>query len=141
MRSTQFITNGYYHIYNRGVDKRPIFQRFGHYQRFLSTIRSILNTGSATERLTYNQGQALNSEEHQLARLITFFPEIVAAAAAELSPNVICTYLFQLAQTFNTFYQKHPILGEKHRLALTAATAQILKNGLYLLGISTVERM
>ena len=82
-----------------------------------------------------------NIEERALARAILFFPEIVSQAAGELSPNVICTYLFQLAQTFNTFYQKHPILGESHRLALTVATAQVLKNGLYLLGISTVERM
>lgn len=67
MRLVQFFTNGYYHVYNRGVDKRVIFQRFGHYLRFLTTIRSILKTGSATPRLTYNQGLALKSKVDILA--------------------------------------------------------------------------
>lgn len=83
----------------------------------------------------------LNPEEKAIVRMILFFPDVVAQAAADLSPNVICTYLFDLAQLFNGFYQKHSILGEPGRLALTAATAQVLKNGLYLLGIETVERM
>lgn len=83
----------------------------------------------------------LNEEERALARLIMFYPELVAEAARTLSPNVICGYLFKLAQSYNLFYQKHAILGEPHRLALTAAAAQVLKNGLYLLGIATVERM
>lgn len=83
----------------------------------------------------------LNAEERFLARLLFFFPEIVEKAARELSPNVLCSYLFTLAQAFNLFYQKHAILGTDSRLVLTAATAQVLKNGLYLLGIETVERM
>lgn len=85
-----------------------------------------------------------NPEEKQLARLITYFPDIVADAAANLAPNTLALYLFRLAQAFNLFYQKHTILGAQEasqRLALTAATAQVLKNGLGLLGIETVERM
>ncbi len=62
MRPAPFFTNGYYHIYNRGVDKRIVFQRYGHYLRFVSTIRSILKTGSATERSSYNQSLALNTK-------------------------------------------------------------------------------
>jgi len=109
----------------------------------------------------------LNPEERSLARLIMFFPEVVAQTVTELAPNTLCTYLFVLAQAFNLFYQKHTILPAsgnvssiqkpvsgiqpdtghrtpdtaRLRLALTAATAQVLHNGLYLLGISTVERM
>lgn len=108
---------------------------------------------------------SLNPEEHSLARLITFYSDIVAQAAGELSPNKLCTYLYQLAQAFNVFYAKHTILGgaekpsvishqpsakaesgkliavSSFRLALTAATARTLANGLYLLGIEIVERM
>lgn len=62
MRLTQFISGQYYHIYNRGVDKRTVFLRYGHYRRFLATVYSILNTGSATSRLIYNQGLALKSK-------------------------------------------------------------------------------
>ena len=82
-----------------------------------------------------------NPEEHALARLISFFPEIVADAAEHLAPNTLCTYLFRLASVFNALYQKHQIVGEPQRVALTAATAQVLHNGLHLLGIATVERM
>lgn len=67
MRKTPFIVNGLYHVYNRGVDKRPVFTRFGHYLRFQNTVHSILNTGSATQRLAYNQGLALKSKVSILA--------------------------------------------------------------------------
>jgi arginyl-tRNA synthetase len=108
----------------------------------------------------------LNPEEHAVARLIFLFPDIVKGAAENYSPNILCTYLFDLAQAFNLFYAKNKILAissqplaisensnqsssqqplvdssSQFRLTLTAATAQVLKNGLYLLGIETVERM
>ena len=87
----------------------------------------------------------LNPEERLIARLIHFYPQIVADSAAAFAPSMLCKYLFDLASSFNAFYAKHTILGEGenagHRTALTAATAQVLRNGLYLLGIETVERM
>lgn len=101
--------------------------------------KSVLRKSSTSD--VEQIGHIGNPEELALARLIYFFPEIVEKAALELSPNVLCSYLFSLAQAFNLFYQKHAILGTDSRLVLTAATAQILKNGLYLLGIGTVERM
>lgn len=88
----------------------------------------------------------LNVEERSLARLIHFYPQIVADSATNFAPSTLCKYLFELASAFNSFYAKYKILGEsddivEKRLVLTAATAQVLKNGLYLLGIETVERM
>jgi len=83
----------------------------------------------------------LNAEERSLARFISFYPEVVSDAARTLSPSVLCSYLFKLAALFNLLYQKHPILNSPQRLALTTAAAQVLKNGLSLLGIATVERM
>lgn len=82
-----------------------------------------------------------NPEERNLARRIAQFPDVVAEAARNFAPNTLCTYLFHLAQEFNLLYAKHPILGQSQRLVLTAATAQVIKNGLYFLGIETVERM
>ncbi len=83
----------------------------------------------------------LVSEERLLARDIMQFPDVVADAAANFTPNTICTYLFQLTQAFNLFYAKCPIVGNDTRLGLTAATAQVIKNGLYLLGIDALEYM
>ena len=115
-------------------------------------------------------GVILNIEEKEVLRMLYKFPEIVSSAAVTYSPSVVCKYLYELASAFNTFYNKHSILGAakevqsskfkvqsneakglamkqfsnettNFRLFLTAATAQVLKNGLYLLGIETLERM
>ena len=88
----------------------------------------------------------LNEDELQLLRQLSKFPEIVNDAALTYSPSYVCTYLFGIAQLYNVFYQKNPILKaddeDKHvRLALTAATAKVIQNGLKLLGIKTVEKM
>lgn len=100
--------------------------------------------------LSYKKETVMNDEERHIARMLYFFPEVVSDAATTLSPNVICAYLFRLAALYNLFYQKHPILKEsvgteegkkEFRLTLTAATAQVLHNGLHLLGIQTVESM
>lgn len=101
--------------------------------------KSVLRKASGRSRKI--QSLALNPEERAIARLLLYFPDIVADAAKNLAPSTLCSYLFQLAAAFNLFYQKHQIIGEPHRLAITAATAQVLKNGLTLLGIPVVERM
>jgi arginyl-tRNA synthetase len=52
--------------------------------------------------------------------------------------------LFDLAQKFNTFYNKHKVIGsesEEFRLILCSATAQVLENGLKILGIATPQKM
>ena len=86
-------------------------------------------------------------QEIKLLKQLLYFPEIVEKAAETYSPNLLSTYLFKLAQNFNLFYELMPILKAKDektkkvRLALVFATSQIIKNGLKLLGIETLERM
>lgn len=113
------------------------------YARCQSVLRKAEDSGVKND-LSAELMHSFNPEEKHIARLIGYFPDIAAGAASDYAPNVICTYLFDLAQAFNGFYQKHSILdgdSKEFRLRLTTATAQILKNGLHLLGISTVERM
>lgn len=88
----------------------------------------------------------LAPEENQLLRLLVKYPEVVEQAAQRYSPSDIATYLYSIAQAFNLFYQKHPVLKSEgqtraFRLQLTASTANILQSGLSLLGIQTVEKM
>lgn len=88
----------------------------------------------------------LQKEELDLLRFVRQYPDIVHTAAKTLSPNVISTYLFTLARNYNYFYQKLPILkapeeSRSLRLLLTHSVNIILKNGLYLLGIKTVDKM
>jgi len=84
-------------------------------------------------------------EVGNVERVLSAFPEIVERAYADLSPSHIASYLIELAHAFNSFYAKERIAdaGEEapYRVALAKATAQVLKNGLWLLGISASERM
>lgn len=89
-------------------------------------------------------GSELNHEELVIVRTLIKFPEVVAQAAEAYSPNIICNYLHDLAQKYNTFYNADKIIGsgnESFRLTLTKATGTVLKNGLKLLGIEAPERM
>jgi arginyl-tRNA synthetase len=86
----------------------------------------------------------LDIEERNLLRWVYRFPEMVEIAGNNLAPNLICSYLIELCSRFNLFYAKCKIVGtdkEGFRLALTKTMAQVLSNGLWLLGIETVEKM
>lgn len=113
------------------------------YARSRSVLRKVSNYNKQTSN-NWNldiDSWNFNEDERLVARFLLQFPDIVKASADNYAPNTLCTYLFQLAQAFNVFYGKNPIVGDNHRLALTSATAQVLKNGLYLLGINVLERM
>ncbi|MFA6017403.1 MAG: arginine--tRNA ligase [Patescibacteria group bacterium] len=88
----------------------------------------------------------INNDESNVLRLLNQFPEIVGQAAIQLAPNLIANYLYELAQKYNYFYQKNKILeseekSKQFRLILTTAVGKVIKEGLYLLGIKTVEKM
>lgn len=88
-----------------------------------------------------------NNEEMAVLRWIYRFPEVVVEAAARYAPNLICNFLYELAQRFNTFYNQHSILSADNeekvefRLAMTKNVGEVLKKGLELLGIEALERM
>ncbi len=84
--------------------------------------------------------------EHQLVLELAKFPEVLQKAAEKYDPSLAAKYLFDLAQLFNDYYHAVPILKAEEdiklaRLALIASVAQVLKNGLNILGIDTVDRM
>ena len=87
------------------------------------------------------------TEEQNLLRTIYKFPEVVQQAGDKFSPNLICSFLFDLAQKYNVFYNRLSILKADEaelisfRLFLTLAVSQIIKNGLQLLGIEAPEKM
>jgi arginyl-tRNA synthetase len=59
-------------------------------------------------------------------------------------PHLICTYLYELSQEFNRFYENNRVIDdprEKQRLALVNQYADTLKSGLELLNIPTPEKM
>ncbi len=86
----------------------------------------------------------LQTDERSLVRTLSQYTEAVDRATAELMPHHICTYLYELAQAFNRFYEKNRVIGdprEQIRLGLVAQYADTLRQGLELLGIHAPERM
>lgn len=107
--------------------------------------KSILGK-SGSELLSESAETEYNDDELKLLRKIYHFSHVIHESAKKLSPNLLTTYLFELAQDYNLFYQKHPILkaeGSKRitRLLITESVGNILQHGLDLLGIKTVEKM
>ncbi len=91
----------------------------------------------------------LQSQEIDLIQQIAEFPTEVEKAALEHKPLIIATYVYELAQKFNDFYadfERRPILTAPEpqrsmRIALVAATRQVLANALGLLGVAAPEVM
>lgn len=105
--------------------------------------RSILSKAQKVDskQLTVD---SLEVAERSLARKITEYPEVVQKSVKELAPHHICTYLYELAQKFNQFYEHNRVIGDQRealRLQLIEAYAQVLTNGLGLLNIESPERM
>ena len=86
----------------------------------------------------------LQPAERSLARKISEYPEAVEKAVLELMPHHICTYLYELAQTFNRFYEKNRVVGNERqalRIQLVHCYADVLRDGLHILDISAPERL
>ena len=109
--------------------------------------RSVLAKTERQYLVSGSEYWAFNAEETAILRWLYRYPEVVAEAAADYAPHVVATYLFELAQRFNSFYNKHSILEaeteeqKSFRLGLTAAVNQVLTNGLGLLGIKIPVKM
>lgn len=95
------------------------------------------------------QGEIKVTDEKEkalIAKLLQF-EEAVQSVAREGQPHIMCSYLFELAGQFSSFYEACPILSSEDesvklsRLKLAALTAKTIKQGLALLGIETLERM
>jgi arginyl-tRNA synthetase len=111
-------------------------------------VRGISRKGGIDfETLGENAPMMLNEElELTLAKHLLQLSSIVMEVESDLLPNRLCQYLFELSQKFNQFYDKHSVLDAEDsirtsRLILCDLTAQTLKLGLDLLGISVLERM
>ncbi len=86
----------------------------------------------------------LQASERSLARKVSEYPEVVQKAVEELMPHYVCTYLYELAQNFNRFYEHNRVVGDEResiRIKLVALYAAVLKDGLETLGIAAPERM
>jgi arginyl-tRNA synthetase len=84
--------------------------------------------------------------EFNLAKRLSQFAEIVPQVLNDFRPNILANYLFELANSFHTFYEACPVLKAEEpvrasRLALCDLTGRVLQRGLKLLGIDVPEKM
>jgi len=90
---------------------------------------------------------ALTDDEAQaLLRLLSRFPETVAEACLRNEPSIVTRATTEIAKAYNKYYYEHRILDDDPgataaRLELTKATRQVIKTGLYLIGLNAPERM
>ncbi|MDQ5922622.1 MAG: arginyl-tRNA synthetase [Patescibacteria group bacterium] len=86
------------------------------------------------------------TEAKEIEHLLYKFPEVVARAEETFLPHHISTYLTELASAFNTFYSVSQIVNKSdpyspYLVSITEAFYMTMRNGLYLLGIETPEKM
>jgi len=110
-------------------------------------IRSIFNKTDTDSTALANVHIVLTEDkERALAIKLLQFEEAVQIVTKDGTPHVLCAYLYELAGIFSSFYEHCPILNAPQeikfsRLKLAQLTERILKQGLDLLGIKTVEKM
>ena len=121
------------------------------YARIKSIFRKAEGTSNSDKSRVNIEHRTSNielatAEEIALAKLLLNFGLTLEAVAEEYRPNFLCNYLYELAGQFTSFYENCPVLKaddatRASRLALCDLTARVLKQGLDVLGIETVEQM
>ena len=108
--------------------------------------KSVLRKASFKEAKKMNFTKITSDEEFALVKSLANFKEVVIKACEKYEPSLITRHLTEIAKNFNKFYNACQINVEdeevkEERLALTYATSLVIKIGLGLLGIKTVEKM
>lgn len=111
-------------------------------------IKSIFSKASVNTENFSADINIVAPQEKALAVKLLQLEEVLDAVISECTPNLLCNYLYELASLYMSFYEACPILKDdiaeevkQSRLALCQLVANILKQGLDLLGIETMERM
>jgi arginyl-tRNA synthetase len=109
-------------------------------------LKSILRKAKSNGQWTISNGK-LEPLEKELLLLLEQYKDMVQSAAADYNPAAIANYIYSIAKVYNSFYTVHSVLKaeteekKQLRLALCNLTANIIKEGMSLLGIKVPERM
>jgi arginyl-tRNA synthetase len=111
------------------------------YVRIRSIFRKADEPAPKIDKLMLRDPSEIN-----LAKRLCQFAEIVPQVLNDFRPNILANYLFELANSFHTFYEACPVLKSDEpvrssRLALCDLTGRVLQRGLDLLGIKVPEKM
>lgn len=131
-------------------EKNPVF----YIQYALARISSILKKIPPRKKFPFklfwekplSTKYEYNINELSLMRELAVFPEIIEDAAESYQVHILANYAYELANTFNQFYENSRILGrpidiQNTRLDLAMAAWQVLRRSLALMGLSQPEHM
>ena len=137
-------------ILKRSTNENPVYYVQYAHARIAAVLRNAAELNIASGLNNFDPAQLSHDRENELLGSLAEFPRIVASAAELREPHRIARYLEELAGVYHGFYADCRVLpmGDEPatalhsaRLNLCAATLQVLKNGLLLLGVSAPERM
>ena len=137
-------------ILKRNTNENPVYYVQYAHARIAAVLRNAAELNIASGLDNFDPAQLSHDRENELLGSLAEFPRIVASAAELREPHRISRYLEELAGVYHGFYADCRVLpmGDEPatalhsaRLNLCAATLQVLKNGLLLLGVSAPERM
>ncbi|MEF2144143.1 MAG: arginine--tRNA ligase [Desulfovibrionaceae bacterium] len=133
-------------VKQKSMDNPVYYVQYAH-----ARIHSVLRKGADMDVLPAPMescflDELTTDEDMEILRILERFPDTVQAAAETLSPHVVSNYLQELASTLHKYYTIHHVLSSEKercraRLLLMLCVAQVLKNGLALLGVSAPESM
>ncbi|WP_142527092.1 arginine--tRNA ligase [Pedobacter westerhofensis] len=111
-------------------------------------IKSLLNKAGFVSDVKVDNEIELSATELEMIILLAKYPSEIAAAAKTFSPASLANYIYEVAKMFNKFYHEiPPIVKEEdeqmkqHRLNLSWVTANVINDGMRILGIEVPERM
>jgi arginyl-tRNA synthetase len=110
-------------------------------------IKSLFRRAGIDFSKAADEPVTLSATERDLIVLLSQYPQIIKQAAADFSPAIVANYSYELAKSYNKFYQENPVLQADNkntklfRLQLSSATAKLIAQSMKLLGIEVPEQM
>ncbi|MDX8395539.1 MAG: arginine--tRNA ligase [Mariprofundaceae bacterium] len=128
-------------------DENPVYYVQYAHARVCAVLRKAEEEGIALASIDdVNVSRLVADEEQRLIAQMLSYPEMLDSAANKLEAYRVATYLLKLAQNFHSCYHKNRVIQDdveltQARLLLMRSVAQVIRNGLNVLGVSAPERM
>jgi arginyl-tRNA synthetase len=137
-------------VLRRNTNENPVYYVQYAHARIAGVLRNTAELGIKSDLASFDPSQLSHDRENELLGALAEYPRVVASAAEFREPHRVARYLEELAGVYHGFYADCRVLplGDETiapihsaRAALSAATMQVIANGLDLLGVSAPERM
>jgi len=127
-------------------NENPVYYVQYAHARIQSVFRQARERGLAPAADPETLSLLAEEQEYDLMKALAAFPDEVAGAAEQLAPQRVVRYLHDLAALFHSYYRAYRVIGDdenlsRARLALLSGVAQVIRNGLSLIGVSAPDHM